>query len=74
MDIEDVPIRGDIIRLGQLLKYVGIAESGSDAAAIVASGDVTVDGSPESRRGAQLTHGAVVEVATPTGVKAFKIV
>ncbi|WP_229053013.1 RNA-binding S4 domain-containing protein [Aeromicrobium sp. Leaf350] len=73
MDIEDVPITGDMIRLGQLLKFTNVAESGADAAAIVASGDVTVGGEVETRRGRQLVKGDVVEIATPLGTTAFRI-
>ncbi len=74
MDIEDVPIRGDMIRLGQLLKYVGVAESGSDAAAMIADGTVSVNGTQELRRGAQLGRGTVVEVLTAQGPTSFRLV
>lgn len=73
MDIEDVAITGDMIRLGQLLKYTNVAESGADAATIVASGDVSVGGEVETRRGRQLVKGDVVEIATPSGTTAFRI-
>jgi ribosome-associated protein len=72
-DIEDVPIREGGIRLGQLLKFVGVADSGADAAALIAAGDVRVDGEVETRRGRQLDRGAVVEVATPGGVQRLRI-
>lgn len=73
-EIEDVPITGDMIRLGQLLKFSGVAESGADAGAIVADGDVRVDGELETRRGRQLAVGAIVEVAEPTGVRRLRVV
>jgi ribosome-associated protein len=72
-EIEDVPIRDGGIRLGQLLKFVGVADSGADAAAIIAAGDVRVDGEVETRRGRQLERGAVVEVAAPGGVQRFRV-
>lgn len=56
----DVPIREDVIRLGQLLKLAGIADSGADAKAMLADGLVSVNGEPESRRGRQLRRGDVV--------------
>ncbi len=65
--VEDVPIAGDMIRLGQLLKFANVAESGADAAAIIAAGDVSVGGEVETRRGRQLHRGDVVEIATPAG-------
>jgi ribosome-associated protein len=56
----DVPIRGEMIRLGQLLKHAGLVGSGGDARALLEAGEVTVNGEPESRRGRQLHRGDVV--------------
>lgn len=72
-EIEDVPIREGGIRLGQFLKYVGVADSGADAGALVAEGDVRVDGEVETRRGRQLERGAVVEVTTPSRVERYRV-
>ena len=55
--MRDVEIRGEVIRLGQLLKLAGIAESGAAAKALLAEGRVTVNGEPEERRGRQLRRG-----------------
>jgi ribosome-associated protein len=60
--MRDVPIRGDMIRLGQLLKLAGVAGSGSEAKELLAHGAVTVNGEPEERRGRQLRPGDVVVV------------
>lgn len=60
--MDEVQIRGDVIRLGQLLKVAGVAGSGADAKALIASGQVTVNGEPEARRGRQLRRGDVVTV------------
>jgi ribosome-associated protein len=62
--MRDVPIRGDMIRLGQLLKLAGVAGSGSEAKELLADGAVTVNGEPEERRGRQLRPGDVVVVGT----------
>jgi ribosome-associated protein len=59
---EEVPIRGESIRLGQLLKLTGIADSGAEAKAILAEGGVTVNGEAEDRRGRQIRPGDVVAV------------
>jgi ribosome-associated protein len=59
-DVRDVEIRGDVIRLGQLLQLAGVADSGGQAKALLAEGGVTVNGEPESRRGRQLHRGDVV--------------
>jgi ribosome-associated protein len=53
----DIPIRGETIRLGQLLKLAGIADDGGAAKALLAAGGVAVNGEPEARRGRQLHPG-----------------
>jgi ribosome-associated protein len=58
-----VPIRGESIRLGQLLKLSGAASDGAEAKAMIASGEVTVNGETEQRRGRQLHDGDRVRVA-----------
>jgi ribosome-associated protein len=58
----DIPIREETIRLGQLLKLAGLADSGADAGRLVQEGAVCVDGEVETRRGRQLRRGRVVEV------------
>jgi len=65
-DARDVPIRGDSIRLGQLLKLAGLADSGGDARTLVQAGAVRVNGEIETRRGRQLRHGDLVAVAGET--------
>jgi ribosome-associated protein len=57
-----VAIRGESIRLGQLLKLAGVADSGSDAKALLADGAVSVNGMRETRRGRRLLPGDSVAV------------
>ena len=61
--VDDVPIREDTIRLGQFLKLANLVDSGADAKAAIAAGEVLVDGDVETRRGRQLGPGDVVELA-----------
>ena len=61
---QSVEITGYMIRLGQLLKLAGAASGGADAKALIASGQVTVNGEPELRRGRQLHPGDAVRVGT----------
>lgn len=58
----DVAIRGDTIRLGQLLKLAGVIEGGGDAKAFLTEGGVLVNGEREVRRGRQLRSGDTVGV------------
>ncbi len=60
---EPVHIRDDAIRLGQLLKLASLVEDGVAAREVIAEGLVTVDGEVETRRGAQIAAGSVVELA-----------
>ena len=62
MPAEEVPIRGQMIRLGQLLKLAGVAGGGGEAKALLAEGLVSVNGEPEERRGRQLAVGDVVTI------------
>jgi ribosome-associated protein len=59
----EVPIREETIRLGQLLKLAGLADSGADAHELVREGAARVNGEVETRRGRQLRRGDVVDVA-----------
>jgi len=56
----ELQVRGDVIRLGQLLKAAGLVDSGAEAKDLLAAGGVTVNGEPEARRGRQLRPGDVV--------------
>ena len=60
--IRDVPIRGEMIRLGQLLKLAGVVEGGGEIRAFLAETTVLVNDEPEVRRGRQLGLGDRVRV------------
>ena len=62
--MQDVPLDREGIRLGQFLKLAGLIDSGADAKAVLASGAVSVNGEPETRRGRQLRRGDVVTLGT----------
>jgi ribosome-associated protein len=62
----DIELRGDMIRLGQLLKVAGVVEAGGEVKAFLASEQVMVNGEPESRRGRQLRAGDEVLVGGET--------
>jgi ribosome-associated protein len=61
--VETIVIRGEMIRLGQLLKLAGVVGVGSDVKALLASEPITVNGEPENRRGRQLHPGDIITVA-----------
>lgn len=57
-----VRIRGPWIELGQFLKLIRVVPSGGAAKRLVEGGGVRVNGRLETRRGAKLRAGDVVEV------------
>ena len=64
--MQEIQIRGDMIRLGQLLKLSDLVDSGADARELLLESHVTVNGEPEARRGRQLHRGDVVAVGDQT--------
>jgi ribosome-associated protein len=60
--MRDVPIDGEMIRLGQFLKLADLIDTGGEGKVLISSGDVTVNGEVDMRRGRQLHPGDVVTV------------
>lgn len=58
--IDDVSIGGDMIRLGQFMKFAGVLDSGGDVKEAIIDGYVTVNGEVDRRRGRQLQVGDIV--------------
>ncbi|MEO6227774.1 MAG: RNA-binding S4 domain-containing protein [Thermomonas sp.] len=52
----------DFVELNQLLKLVGLCDSGGAGKALVASGDVSVDGKQELRKTAKIRAGQRVRL------------
>ncbi|HEX3975586.1 MAG TPA: RNA-binding S4 domain-containing protein [Solirubrobacteraceae bacterium] len=61
--VSEVVIRGEMIRLGQLLKVAGLIDSGAEVKALLSEQAVLVNGEREDRRGRQLHPGDVVTLA-----------
>jgi ribosome-associated protein len=60
--MRDVPIDGETIKLGQFLKLADLVDTGGEGKVLIASGDVTVNGEVDLRRGRQVHRGDVIEV------------
>ncbi len=54
-------LKGDSIRLGQLLKAAGCVSSGVDAKMVIRMGEVKLNGQECLMRGKQVVRGDVVE-------------
>lgn len=52
----------EFIELNQLLKLAGLVDSGGAGKALVASGQVRVDGDPELRKTAKIRAGQIVRL------------
>ena len=50
----------DFIRLGQVLKAVGMVDTGAEAKEVIQEGLVSVNGEKETRRGKKLHSGDIV--------------
>ena len=61
MEVVEVKLRDEYIKLGQALKAAGFVESGVDAKFAVQDGLVKVNGQVETARGKKLVPGDVVE-------------
>ena len=64
--MEYLELKGEFIALNDLLRNVGIADSGGQGKAMVGEGLVTVDGAIELRKTAKIRSGQVVECAGQT--------
>lgn len=62
VNVDQVPIRDESIRLGQFLKLANLIDTGADAKLVIADGLVSVNDEVETRRGRQLHDGDVVEL------------
>lgn len=63
MQTIEFPIRGEFIELNQLLKLVGVCDSGGAGKLLVAEGEVKVDGQTELRKTCKIRPGQTVTLS-----------
>ena len=68
--MQHIVIHTENIKLDALLKLAAVVATGGEAKQLILSGCVTVNGTPELRRGRKVRRGDVVEVDTPVGASA----
>lgn len=61
METRQFQLNDEYIRLCDLLKLAGIADSGGQGKQLVAAGEVSVDGRAEARKTAKIRAGQTVE-------------
>ena len=59
--MDELKVKDDFIKLGQVLKACGMVESGVEAKEVIQDGLVTVDGEVETQRGKKLKGGEIIE-------------
>ena len=57
-----ISIHTEYITLGQLLKFAGVVDSGSEAKIFLATHEILVNEKPDNRRGRKLRSGDIVEL------------
>jgi ribosome-associated protein len=62
MSVHSIELRGDFVELHALLKLLALAPSGGAAKAMIAAGEVSVDGQTETRKARKIRAGQVVRV------------
>lgn len=62
MQTLEFTLEGEYVELNQLLKLVGVCDSGGAGKMLVASGVVAVDGQVESRKTCKIRAGQVVSL------------
>ncbi len=60
--VVDFKLEAEFVELNQLLKLVGLCDSGGAGKAMVADGVVQVDGKQELRKTAKIRDGQIVQV------------
>lgn len=62
LQVEQIAIHTEFIKLDQMLKFAGVLETGGQAKDLIAQGDVTVNGEVCTMRGKKIRAGDVVEL------------
>lgn len=60
--MKKISIKTESIKLDQFLKWSGVAMTGGEAKVMIESGQVKVNGSPETHRSRKLFPGDVVDI------------
>ena len=68
--MKEIKIHSEYITLGQLIKYLGIVDTGGEIKVFLSENSVFVNEMPENRRGKKLYPGDFVQISG----KKFKIV
>lgn len=59
--MNEIVIKDEYIKLGQILKLAGLVSSGVEAKIVITEGEVLYNGEVETRRGKKIYPGDVIE-------------
>ena len=62
----EIFIKTDYIKLGQLLKYLGLISNGSESKFFLFNNEVLVNNEPENRRGRKIYNDYLITINTTT--------
>ena len=62
IELEEIEIKTEYIKLDQLLKWANLVSSGAEAKDLILNGDVKVNSEVELRRGRKIYDGYIVEL------------
>lgn len=60
--MENIRINTEYIKLNQLLKWAGIAETGGEANHLISDGRIKVNGEIEIRKGKKIYSGDIIQI------------
>ncbi|GKX30321.1 RNA-binding protein [Vallitalea longa] len=60
--MEEIKVNDEYIKLGQLLKLAGAADSGVHAKILILNGEVKVNNEVETRRGKKIHPGDIINI------------
>lgn len=62
INMREIKIKTDIIKLDQLLKFAGITQTGGESKNMINEGIVSVNGNTVKERGKKIKKGDIVEI------------
>lgn len=60
--MNEISINTEFIKLDQLLKYIGLAETGGHSKIMIKNGEVKVNGEISTERGKKIRKGDIIEI------------
>jgi len=69
MERISVKIKGEYIKLSQLLKFAGVVYSGGEAGSLISDGQISVNGQVCTQKGKKIHAGDIIEVGKDVSIE-----